>query len=60
MNIQAWFALGLTGLTSLLSKGLSKVFSKEENLKKKKKGGWGESSLAPQFEASILGAQPSS
>ena len=28
MNIQSWFPLGLTGLISLLSKGLSKVFSK--------------------------------
>ena len=27
MNIQRWFPLGLTGLTSLLSKGLSRVFS---------------------------------
>ena len=27
MNIQDWFPLGLTGLISLLSKGLSKVFS---------------------------------
>ena len=27
MNIQGWFPLGLTDLTSLLSKGLSKVFS---------------------------------
>ena len=27
MNIQEWFPLGLTGLISLLSKGLSKVFS---------------------------------
>ena len=27
-NIQAWFPLGLTGLISLLSKGLSRVFSK--------------------------------
>ena len=27
MNIQGWFPLGLTGLTSLLSKGLPKVFS---------------------------------
>ena len=26
-NIQDWFPLGLTGLTSLLSKGLSRVFS---------------------------------
>ena len=26
MNIQGWFLLGLTGLISLLSKGLSKVF----------------------------------
>ena len=26
MNIQAWFPLGLTGLISLLSKGLSRVF----------------------------------
>ena len=28
MNIQDWFPLGLTGLISLQSKGLSKVFSK--------------------------------
>ena len=27
MNIQGWFPLGLTGFISLLSKGLSKVFS---------------------------------
>ena len=27
MNIQGWFPLGLTGLTSLLFKGLSRVFS---------------------------------
>ena len=27
MNIQGWFALGLTGLISLQSKGLSRVFS---------------------------------
>ena len=27
MNIQDWFSLGLTGLISLLSKGLSRVFS---------------------------------
>ena len=27
MNIQDWFLLGLTGLTSLQSKGLSRVFS---------------------------------
>ena len=27
MNIQGWFHLGLIGLTSLLSKGLSRVFS---------------------------------
>ena len=27
MNIQGWFALGWTGLISLLSKGLSRVFS---------------------------------
>ena len=27
MNIQSWFLLGLTGLISLLSKGLSRVFS---------------------------------
>ena len=27
MNIQGWFPLRLTGLTSLLSKGLSRVFS---------------------------------
>ena len=28
MNFQSWFPLGLTGLISLLSKGLSRVFSK--------------------------------
>ena len=28
MNIQGWFPLGLTGLISLKSKGLSRVFSK--------------------------------
>ena len=27
INIQCWFPLGLTGLTSMLSKGLSRVFS---------------------------------
>ena len=27
MNIQGWFPLGLTGLISLESKGLSRVFS---------------------------------
>ena len=27
MNIQDWFSLGLTGLISLLSKGLSRIFS---------------------------------
>jgi len=27
MNIQGWFPLGLTGLISMLSKGLSRVFS---------------------------------
>ena len=27
MNIQNWFPLGLTGLISLLSKGLSRIFS---------------------------------
>ena len=42
MNIQGWFLLGLTGLISLLSKGLSRVFSSTiqnqlEYLKKKKK-----------------------
>ena len=26
MNIKEWFPLGLTGLTSVLSKGLSRVF----------------------------------
>ena len=30
MNIQNWFPLGLTGLVYLLSKGLSKVFSKPQ------------------------------
>ena len=28
MNIQSWFPLGLTGLISLLSKGLSTIFSR--------------------------------
>ena len=28
MNIQSWFPLGLTGLISLLSRGLSRVFSR--------------------------------
>ena len=33
MNILGWFPLGLTGLTSLLSKGLSRVFSSTTVLK---------------------------
>ena len=33
MNIQGWFPLGLTGLISLLSKGLSRVFSSATNQK---------------------------
>ena len=41
VNIQDWFPLGLTGLISLLSKGLSRVFSnttvQKHKLKKKKK-----------------------
>ena len=32
MNIQGWFPLGLTGLISLLSKGLSRVFSNNSTL----------------------------
>ena len=32
-NIQGWFPLGLTGLLSLLSKGLSRVFSSTTNWK---------------------------
>ena len=31
MNIQGWFPVGLTGLMSLLSKGLSSVFSSTES-----------------------------
>ena len=31
MNIQGWFSLGLTGLISLQSKGLSRVFSSTTN-----------------------------
>ena len=31
MNIQSWFSLGLTGLISLKSKGLSRVFSSTTN-----------------------------
>ena len=34
MNIQGWFPLGLTGLTSLKLKGLSRVFSSTTNQKK--------------------------
>ena len=34
MIIQAWFSLGLTGLISLQSKGLARVFSKLRGLKK--------------------------
>ena len=33
MNIQGWFPLGLTGLISLLSKGLSKSLIQHHNLK---------------------------
>ena len=33
INIQGWFSLGLTGLISLLSKGLSTVFSSTTNWK---------------------------
>ena len=33
MNIQRWFPLGLTGLISLLSKGLSRAFSRTTNWK---------------------------
>ena len=33
MNIQSWFPLGLTSLISLLSKGLSRVFSSTINQK---------------------------
>ena len=36
MNIQDWFPLGLTGLISLQSKGLSRVFSKTTVQKHKK------------------------
>ena len=32
MNVQDWFPLGLTGLISLLSKGLSRVFSSSNSL----------------------------
>ena len=35
MNIQDWFPLGLTGLLSLLSKGLSRIFSSIAVLKLK-------------------------
>ena len=34
MHIQGWFPLGLTGLTSLKLKGLSRVFSSTTNQKK--------------------------
>ena len=34
MNIQDWFPLGLTGLISLLSRGLSRVFSSTSYTKK--------------------------
>ena len=39
MNIQGWFPLGLTGLISLLSKGLSRVFSSFTVQKHKTMGG---------------------
>ena len=32
INIQGWFPLGLTGLISLLSKGLSRVFSQKRSI----------------------------
>ena len=35
MNIQGWFPLGLTGLLSLHSEGLSSVFSSIDSLKRK-------------------------
>ena len=37
MNIQDWFLLGWTGRISLLSKGLSRVFSKNEEMEQKQK-----------------------
>ena len=36
MDIQGWFPLGLTGLISLVSKGLSRVFSNTTGWKKMK------------------------
>ena len=38
MNIQDWFPLGLTGLVSLQSKGLSRVFSNTTVLDKAQAG----------------------
>ena len=40
MNIQDWFPSGLTGLLSLLSKGLSRVFSRTTIQKHKFFGAW--------------------
>ena len=51
MNIRSWFPLGLTGLISLLSKGLSRVFSSTTIQKHKFFGTL--SSLGPNFPAPL-------
>ena len=51
MNIQGWFSLGLTGLISLLSKGLSRVFS-NTIVQKKRSSEW---TILPQ--KSLPGSQ---
>ena len=55
-NIQCWFPLGLTGLISLQSKGLSRVFSntmKEEWDPNKAKLFWGDLRQLPVFIAAL-------
>ena len=51
MNIQGWFPLGLTGLISLLSRGLSRVFSSTTIQKHKFFGTW--PSLWPNYHICI-------
>ena len=54
MNIQGWFPFGLTGLISLLSKGLSRVFSNTTIWKHQFLGNsWGVFK-APLFQRSLL------
>ena len=47
MNIQGWYPLGLTGLISLQSKGLSRIFS---NTTVEKQAVWCDAPLRPQIK----------